>query len=226
VRRIGSRAKEYPELTSPAAVLLTSLLATGYSPSLLPSMSASLHFQTITELAAALDARRVSSVELTRALVERTKAVEPAVHAFNSFDEAGALKQAEESDARRAAGQGRGALDGIPIGLKDVIAVENQPLTASSRMLGNFISPYDATVTTKLKQAGAVLWGRLNCDEFAMGSSTENSAFGPTGNPWDVSRVPGGRPAGVPPRSPPARRLPRLVRIPAGRFVNPRPCAE
>ncbi len=116
--------------------------------------------------------------------------------AFNSCDEADALAQAADSDARRAAGRACGPLDGIPIGLKDVIAVRNQPLTASSRMLANFISPYDATVTEKLRTAGAVLYGRLNCDEFAMGSSTENSAFHPTGNPWDVTRVPGGSSGG------------------------------
>jgi aspartyl-tRNA(Asn)/glutamyl-tRNA(Gln) amidotransferase subunit A len=159
-------------------------------------MSAPLHFQTIAELAAALDARRVSSVEFTRAVIARTKALEPRLHAFNSFDEADALKQAAESDARRTAGQARGPLDGVPIGLKDVIAVENQPLTASSNILRNFVSPYDATVTTKLRRAGAVLWGRLNCDEFAMGSSNENSAFGPASNPWDVTRVPGGSSGG------------------------------
>jgi aspartyl-tRNA(Asn)/glutamyl-tRNA(Gln) amidotransferase subunit A len=159
-------------------------------------MSSEVFHQPITQLAAALDAKELSAVELTRAIIARTQAVEPRVHAFNSCDEADALAQAAASDARRAAGQARGALDGIPIGLKDVIAVAGQPLTASSKMLANFVSPYDATVTTKLRNAGAVLWGRLNLDEFAMGSSTENSATGPTRNPWDLTRVPGGSSGG------------------------------
>ena len=155
-----------------------------------------LVFQTVAELAKQLAAKAVSSVELTQAVIERKRAVDPQVRAFNSADESDALAQAAASDARRAAGEVRGSLDGIPVGLKDVIAVKDQPLTASSKILANFISPYDATVTTKLKQAGAVLWGRLNCDEFAMGSSTENSAFHPTGNPWDLTRVPGGSSGG------------------------------
>lgn len=159
-------------------------------------MSSELFYQPLAQLAAALDAKQLSAVELAQAVIARTKAVEPRVHAFNSFDEADALAQAAASDTRRAAGEARGPLDGIPVGLKDVIAVEGQPLTASSRMLANFVSPYDATVTTKLKQAGAVCWGRLNMDEFAMGSSTENSAFGPTRNPWDLARVPGGSSGG------------------------------
>ncbi|MBI2513085.1 MAG: Asp-tRNA(Asn)/Glu-tRNA(Gln) amidotransferase subunit GatA [Opitutae bacterium] len=159
-------------------------------------MSTPLHFQSLTELSARLERRELSAVELMQALIARTKALEPRVHAFNSRDEADALAQAAASDARRAAGQSHGPLDGIPIGLKDVIAVRDQPLTASSKILENFVSPYDATVTRKLKDAGAVLWGRLGCDEFAMGSSNENSAFGAVANPWDLTRVPGGSSGG------------------------------
>ena len=159
-------------------------------------MSSEIFHQPITHLTAQLESKRLSAVELMRAVIARTEAVEPRVRAFNSCDTSDALAQAAASDARRAAGAARGPLDGIPVGLKDVIAVKDQPLTASSRMLANFVSPYDATVTTRLRNAGAVLWGRLNCDEFAMGSSTENSAFHPTGNPWDVTRVPGGSSGG------------------------------
>ncbi|MBC7366721.1 MAG: Asp-tRNA(Asn)/Glu-tRNA(Gln) amidotransferase subunit GatA [Undibacterium sp.] len=159
-------------------------------------MSAPLYFQTIAGLSAQLAAGRISSVELTQSVIARTKVVEPRVHAFNSFDEPDALTQAAASDVRRAAGESRGPLDGIPVGLKDVIAVSGQPLTASSKMLANFVSPYDATATENLQRAGAVLHGRLNCDEFAMGSSTENSAFGPAHNPWDLTRTPGGSSGG------------------------------
>ncbi len=164
--------------------------------SLSSTMPSPLHYQTIAELSSQLEAGTVSSLELMQALIARTQAVESRVHAFNSFDVEDALRQARESDARRAAGKSLGPLEGIPIGLKDVIAVEGQPLTGGSRILGNFISPYDATATVKLRQAGAVLWGRLNLDEFAMGSSTENSAFGPSRNPYDLERVPGGSSGG------------------------------
>ncbi len=159
-------------------------------------MSAELIFKPITELASLLAEGKVSSVELMRAHVARTRAVDPRLQAFNSFDEADALSQAAASDGRRAAGASRGPLDGIPVGMKDVISVAGQPLTASSRMLANYVSPYDATVTRRLREAGAIIWGRLNLDEFAMGSSTENSATRTTGNPWDLTRVPGGSSGG------------------------------
>jgi aspartyl-tRNA(Asn)/glutamyl-tRNA(Gln) amidotransferase subunit A len=157
-----------------------------------------LTYATITELSGRLARGELSSAELMAAVIARTKAVDGRVRAFNSFDEADALAQARASDERRArAGSlGCGPLEGIPIGFKDVISVAGQPLTASSRMLANFVSPYDATVTRRLKAAGAVCWGRLNLDEFAMGSSTENSAFHTTCNPWDLDRVPGGSSGG------------------------------
>lgn len=135
-------------------------------------------------------------MELTQLVIDRTKEVDARVRAFTSFDAVDALAQAEASDERRKAGAVRGPLDGIPIGIKDILAVEGQPLTCSSKMLANFVSPYDATVTVKLKEAGAVLWGRLNMDEFAMGSSTENSAVQTTCNPWDLERIPGGSSGG------------------------------
>ena len=161
-----------------------------------PAGSPALFFRPVTALAASLAAREFSAVELMEAVIARTQAVDGRVRAFNSFAADDALAQARASDARRAAGQARGPLDGIPVGLKDVIAVKDQPLTASSRMLANFVSPYDSTATLKLKAAGAICWGRLNLDEFAMGSSTENSAFHPTCNPWDLERVPGGSSGG------------------------------
>jgi aspartyl-tRNA(Asn)/glutamyl-tRNA(Gln) amidotransferase subunit A len=156
-----------------------------------------LHHATISELSALMGAGKLSAVELMESVLARTKAVEGRVRAFNSFDEADALAQARASDLRRSrAVSPVGPLEGIPVGLKDVISVRGQPLTASSRMLEGFVSPYDSTVTEKLKAAGAICWGRLNLDEFAMGSSTENSAFGATANPWDLERVPGGSSGG------------------------------
>ncbi|HEY3755952.1 MAG TPA: Asp-tRNA(Asn)/Glu-tRNA(Gln) amidotransferase subunit GatA [Opitutaceae bacterium] len=165
-------------------------------------MAEPLYYRSIAELATGLAVREFSSEELTRTVIARTEDLEPQVQAFNSRDQEYALNQAREADERHRRGIAASPLDGVPIGLKDVIAVQDQPLTASSRMLANFVSPYDSTTTVRLKQAGAVLWGRLNLDEFAMGSSTENSGSRRAGqpwqtrNPWDLSRVPGGSSGG------------------------------
>ncbi|QYY34478.1 Asp-tRNA(Asn)/Glu-tRNA(Gln) amidotransferase subunit GatA [Ruficoccus sp. ZRK36] len=158
-------------------------------------MSDIIH-KTAAELSAALASKAVSAVEVAQAFIARTDAVEDRVKAFNSRDAEWTLAQAKASDERRKAGQAAGPLDGIPVALKDILAVKDQPLTCSSRMLEDFISPYDAHVTELLKTQGAVLWGRLNMDEFAMGSSTENSAFHTSRNPWNTDCVPGGSSGG------------------------------
>jgi aspartyl-tRNA(Asn)/glutamyl-tRNA(Gln) amidotransferase subunit A len=150
---------------------------------------------TISELGEKLASRETSSREATQACLDRVRQIDSRIHAFISYDTEDALAQANAADKRLAAGE-KAPLLGVPIGIKDVIAVKNQPLTCGSKILGNFVSPYDATVIQKLKAAGAVIFGRLNMDEFAMGSSTENSAFHTTANPWDNSRIPGGSSGG------------------------------
>jgi aspartyl-tRNA(Asn)/glutamyl-tRNA(Gln) amidotransferase subunit A len=155
-----------------------------------------LHFKTISELAAMLAAGETTSVDITKAVIVRTATVDGKVKAFLSTDADDALAQARASDERRAAGNSLGQLDGIPIGIKDTLAVKDQPLRCASKMLENYVSPYDATCIVKLREAGAVIWGRLNMDEFAMGSSTENSAYHTTANPWDLETIPGGSSGG------------------------------
>ncbi|KNZ33288.1 MAG: glutamyl-tRNA amidotransferase [Methylibium sp. NZG] len=149
-----------------------------------------LHQLGVTELGKALAAAEVSSVELTQHLLGRL-ADHQALGTVLHSDSALSLEQARSADTRRAQGE-RGALLGIPLAHKDVLVTRDLPTTAGSKMLDGYRSPFDATVVQRLAQAGVVTLGKLNCDEFAMGSSNENSAFGPVKNPWDTQRVPGG----------------------------------
>ncbi|MBT4498710.1 MAG: Asp-tRNA(Asn)/Glu-tRNA(Gln) amidotransferase GatCAB subunit A, partial [Gemmatimonadetes bacterium] len=139
----------------------------------------SLNESTAHQLSARMRAGEISSREVTTAVLERIEATEPEIGAFISVDAEGALHQAEEIDRRRAAGEKLGRLAGIPLALKDVLCVEGGRTTCGSRILEDFIAPYDATAVARLRQADAVFIGKTNMDEFAMGSSTENSHFGP-----------------------------------------------
>jgi aspartyl-tRNA(Asn)/glutamyl-tRNA(Gln) amidotransferase subunit A len=154
------------------------------------------HELTLTGCAEAIARGEVTATQVTQAALHRIDQHDPQLNAFLHVDREGALRQAEAVDRAYRAGQSLGPLAGVPVSVKDLIGVQGMPLTAGSKILHGYSPPYDATVVARLHAAGAVILGKTNLDEFAMGSSNENSAFGPVRNPWDLRRVPGGSSGG------------------------------
>ncbi|MGZ8770079.1 MAG: amidase, partial [Aeromicrobium sp.] len=144
------------------------------------------------ELSKALVGRKLSSVEITGAHLDRIAAVDGDIHAFLHVDNEGALAEAALIDLKRGKGEDLHPLAGVPIAIKDIVATKGLPTTCGSKILDGWIPPYDATIVERIKAAGLPVLGKTNMDEFAMGSSTEHSAYGPTRNPWDLDRIPGG----------------------------------
>lgn len=166
----------------------------------------SLSSLSVSQLRGKLRSRELSPVEALDALESRIADVDPKVRGYISRDYAAARAQAENADVNLPLG-------GVPIAIKDVINVNGEPCSCGSKILEGYTANYDATVITRLRAAGAIPFGRCNMDEFAMGSSTENSAFARSCNPWDLSRVPGGSSGDPPPSSPPTKHTRHLARI-------------
>ncbi|MDP2599466.1 MAG: Asp-tRNA(Asn)/Glu-tRNA(Gln) amidotransferase subunit GatA [Deltaproteobacteria bacterium] len=150
----------------------------------------------VKELSEKLAAKKISSVEIAQGYFKKIESLNPKLNCYLILCKEGALKQAKESDARRAKGETRGPLDGVPIALKDIFVTGGVQTTCASKILGNYIPPYDGTTSAAFKKSGAVMLGKLNMDEFAMGSSNEFSAFGPVRNPWNLEYIPGGSSGG------------------------------
>ena len=155
-----------------------------------------LLFNTIGKVSRVLKSKEISPVELTQRVFERINTIDSKLNTFITLLEESALKTAKEAEKQINSGNYLGPLHGVPLGLKDIFVTKGIRTTCGSRILENFVPPYDAHVAKKLKNAGAIIVGKNNMDEFAMGSSTENSYFGPTRNPWDLARVPGGSSGG------------------------------
>jgi aspartyl-tRNA(Asn)/glutamyl-tRNA(Gln) amidotransferase subunit A len=162
----------------------------------MPSSAADLHQHPIHELHRRRLAKEITTAEIAQSVLARISAVEARVKAYITLNTDGVLERARAADARLAQGRALSPIDGMPLALKDIFATEGIPTTCGSKILQGFRPPYDATVVSRLKARGLNLVGKTNMDEFAMGSSTENSAFGPTRNPWDLERVPGGSSGG------------------------------
>lgn len=158
-------------------------------------MIENLHLKSAKEIAELVNSQKITAIEVTKYFIDRAEKLNPKVNAFNSLTQDLALEQAKKVDEQIKAGK-KLVLAGVPIGIKDNLNVKGTKTTCSSKLLQNFVSPYEATVTSKLWEAGAICVGKTNLDEFAMGSSTEHSAFAPTKNPWDLNTVPGGSSGG------------------------------